>query len=372
MGDKGTKAERREYIDHLVDELNMHSTPGFPVNLAHANNYLALSHERDFITDMASERLERWLVATPEDFERWHNYPSSILFEGIRDPNNVFGKDEPHPRRKLEAKVFRQICGVSIIDQLVERALFSRWSLALLELYPTLACAIGIGFSDRQLAEFGSKISGLVEKRGTLRSCDVKGWDSRVSDWMLQADIDIVASLAPSTGFTGWATAARTWAVTASNCSYVINGKVYCKTIPGLTISGSYRTTHSNSVMRLLIAALAGDTAVVAGDDSLEWGSGTNDEMIDRYAAMGFELREVVAHDVNSFNFCSHSYVRKDGVWVASLDGWTKSLFKLIAGACAPEQVAAFWHETRYNSEDVLSRCARVLSRYPVEIPAEN
>jgi hypothetical protein len=245
---------------------------------------------------------------------------------------------------------------------MVERVLFSNWSKVLLKRFPSLDCAIGIGFSDRQLDLFAAVIAERTELYGfPPRSADVKGWDRTVSDWMLDADIAVVSSLVPLLGYSKWKSAALSWSVTAANCSYYVDGSIYYKVVPGLTISGSYRTTHSNSVMRLIIAHLAGSSAVVCGDDSLEWNTLSTQDLVSRYAALGFSLRDVQEHAVGAFSFCSHDFREAFHGTTASLSTWPKSLFKLLSGACDGEQVAAFYYETRYNDEVDVGRCRQTI-----------
>jgi hypothetical protein len=324
--------------------------------------------ERDAICQTAAERLYRWLHATETDVQRILDDPQFVVENGWRDPCQPFLKNEPHPMRKVREKRWRIICAVSLVDQLVERAIFSPWCEVLRDHYPLLDCAIGIGFSDSQLQEFGETIERETAERGyTPVSSDVAGWDKSVSYDMLRLESELVSNkIRDPQDFVHVRTAITVWMVTSSCVAYAMpDGRLLVKVDPGLMPSGSYRTTTANSVMRLLVAAMADSaSARAAGDDCLEW---TQDVagLSDRYAAMGLTVRDVVEHTETSFGFCSHTYTKSNGTWVASLDTWPKAIFKLVSRLASEERQAAVLHELRYNAQSDVARIMAALATIP-------
>jgi hypothetical protein len=94
------------------------------------------------------------------------------------------------------------------------------------------------------------------------------------------------------------------------------DGVIEHQVIPGVWPSGSYRTSGTNSRMRVILRLLATGNADVCtmGDDAVEgliagWSS---EEMIAAYAKYGFVLKPPALQSSRDFEFCSKLFRRDD------------------------------------------------------------
>lgn len=85
------------------------------------------------------------------------------------------------------------------------------------------------------------------------------------------------------------------------------DGRIYCQSVAGFWPSGSYRTSGTNSRMRLVVRRLAcGDAkAITMGDDAVE---AKVSDMVSKYKTLGFDLKEPVPVTPENFEFCSKNF----------------------------------------------------------------
>ncbi len=361
----------RYMISLVMDDVRLDASPGAPYNLDYTTNKAVYEIERNEVHELAATRLHRLLTIRGITIAESRD-PTFWLRQGLADPKAPFIKMEPHPTRKAIDGRWRIICAVSLVDQLVERALFSGLQSMVKSVYLKSGSAVGIGFSDSQLTDFGEFIFDLSSSprlASTPVSSDISGWDRSVTLWMLTEVSKIVEVMMDEPRlYTNAARAIQYWAMAMASATYALPSYgLYAKETPGLMASGSYMTTVWNTLMRLYVSELAGASfAVAAGDDCLEWVTCSLDEHKARYAAMGFTMRDVSSTTGTAFSFCSHQY-RRDvwGQWAASLETWPKAVYKLVAYNADLDQQEAVKYEIRHNSLETRLRVLDVLKHIP-------
>jgi hypothetical protein len=77
----------------------------------------------------------------------------------------------------------------------------------------------------------------------------------------------------------------------------------------------------------------------------------------ERYAAIGFKLREVELLPAGVIKFCSHSFTAPS--WKPVLDSWPRCFYKLLTRSVLPDQLYQVLYEVRHHPRfDVLSSVA--------------
>lgn len=229
---------------------------------------------------------------------------------GLRDPVRPFVKGEMHPTRKLVTP--RLIMAISVVDQLVERYIFTDFSDAEKAQYPNNANMVGFGRSIPHNRAITQKVKIISEacRLGPTAS-DVSGWERRVHAETLEEVPRIIGMRCePSPKLVVWNRLALIWAVVSARPVYVVKDKFYASLNPGMMPSGTFMTSYGNGIMRLLFAFAAGaEDAVVLGDDCIEW---LKDPEVVRllYNDWGLETRETQTFpaDGRTFTFCSKYY----------------------------------------------------------------
>lgn len=278
--------------------------------------------------------------------------PQELVSNGFRDLVSPFMKDEPHPPRKADVGAWRIVQCVSLVDQLVERVLYTRPVTSLKKLYPTSDAVVGIGFTDEQTAVFHQEARSQLGE--TLKATDIAGWDRSLGEgWVHEAAESIIRSSTSDTP--AWSNAVRNHVYGLTHPAFIIpNGKnhlVVQRSIPGGMLSGSYMTTTFNTLARLDVAQAAGSLrAKAAGDDCLEVFPKGYD-YVQAYAAIGFTIRESTTVDPTVFEFCSHEY-RDSHPREVPLVSWLKTVHRyFLLRNVTIEQYCAILHELRHNKE---------------------
>lgn len=278
--------------------------------------------------------------------------PLDLVRAGFCDPVAVMIKGEPHNREKISTGRLRVICLVSIADEVVERLMYANQNEAEIMEWATCPSKPGIGFSEEQVTEFVRNLPNCV-----VVSSDVKGWDFCVSEWGFDIDDKFRCY---STGLDETSLFYRC----LSKRSYVFcrslfvlsDGTLLKQLSPGVMKSGSYRTSSSNSRIRVAAALIVGAPwAQAMGDDAIE---GESEDKEARYLAIGVNfVRSLVDRD--KVDFCSHTFVRGDDCAVPC--NWDKMLYRLLSHAPNFELLAQFRYEMRHSPQ--LEFATEVLSR---------
>jgi len=252
-----------------------------------------------------------------------------LVSAGVCDPIYTFIKDEPHKLEKLKAGKYRIISGVSLVDNLVERLLYSTLNKVEIELHNYISFKPGMGLHDEGQRDLYNAFQ-RCQSEDDIVSTDVSGWDWSVCMKLLLMDHRYRCLFVRS----------RAW----KKLSYVRNlclqykvfqlpsGEMYEQLVPGIQCSGSYNTSSTNSHMRFflsfIVARSLGVTpktrGVQMGDDALE---GYVEGMKQRYVDFGFTVKEVTRMATNVFEFCSTLWDNSEKGFPLS---WTKTLFRFL------------------------------------------
>lgn len=227
--------------------------------------------------------------------------PRQAVAHDLVDPVRLFVKNELHSREKIAQRRMRLIMSISVIDQLVERALFTLQNKAEIASWEFIPSKPGLGLHDDGLQSLVCQLRQFSNPVET----DVSGFDWSVKGWMLALDAHARVRLCSGgDGFGLWRRCvfARVAALSRS-CFVLSDGKVFEQDVPGIQKSGSYNTSSTNSRMRCMLAFLAGASSVMAmGDDCVEeWADGA----AQTYSDFGLRLKDYKRVDLeNGIEFC--------------------------------------------------------------------
>lgn len=321
------------------------SSPGFPLKLCASNNRKALERYGDAILDATVHRL--LLLFDDDGVEK---SPLEAVRLGYRDPVLPFIKTELHPPRKVSRGAWRIVQGCSLVDQLVERVLFSTPVTVLKSHYPYSDAVVGIGFSDSMNEEFYEEVMTSIPDP---ISTDVSGWDRSLGrSYVVEASESVIRSC--SHLHPHWVRAVRAHALLMTSPLFALpHGQAYSlvtRNAPGGMLSGSYLTTTYNTLARLDASLLAGsERAKAAGDDCLEVFPTGVDPVL-RYREIGFNVRTDL-HPPGVFEFCSHRYSGTDPKQ-APLTSWRKAVANYFSlKKPTLDHLRGLLHELRHNDD---------------------
>jgi hypothetical protein len=334
--------------------VNGKKTPGYPLNLVYGTNDAALTSEFDEIARTCVARLHLWMTSV-EDFAVRKDDPYLLVEGGYVDPSSIFIKDEPHPKRKVADGRYRCITPVSLVDQVVEAILFTEMADATKGCLYRSGSAIGIGFTDRQIAEFVDFCKEKTDMYPHRVSDDVSGFDAlHTLETLMATHLYDKKRFVTEGSHVAWWRAHERWVlISVTSCS-VFESTLYTKSTPGMLNSGSRDTSRRNTSLRVIyghyILSLIGRRGFVVanGDDSITWADGGLEDYHRVATERGFKLREVTL-DGDRWNFCSHEF---DGENRAPLTSWPKSVYRILTAKDAdPTDTRQALEEMRYNEE---------------------
>lgn len=335
----------RPYIMAAVSAVKKDSSPGYPLRRYVATNEQAIESYLPEIIDSVTERLLLLSEGCPTSVG-----PRELVSRGYRDLVCPFIKNELHPPRKARYNKWRIVQSVSLVDQLVERVLYSLPVMALKIRYPRSDAVVGIGFTDNMTEEFYSVV--ISDMTADVAATDVSGWDRTIgASFITEAAESLIRSCQnPSAK---WVKAIRAHVHGLVNPAFLVPEKgqygIYTRNAPGGMLSGSYLTTTFNTLARLDVSRLVGSLRCkAAGDDALElFPPGMDAEAA--YRKLGFTLRVEPRSD--GFEFCSHLYRHKDPR-SSPLTSWKKAVANYFTQVKpTPQQAVALRHELRHNEE---------------------
>jgi hypothetical protein len=313
-------------ISDCIDDSDPDATPGIPLNF-YGNKKGSWCEDQVSLVLLVLDRL---LIMI--NFNDTYSTGVDFVKAGLCDPIYTFIKDEPHKREKLDKNRFRIISGVSLVDNIIERLLFSKQNKSEIAMHEFIPFKPGMGLHDEGQSSLYSWFKGL-EKDFELCSTDVSGWDWSVTDYLLDAD------LAYRKRFTGGCESWYQLAKTRFEClKYKVfqlpSGEMYTQNIPGIQASGSYLTSSSNSHMRYILSILVqlelgvdeecNAEGCQMGDDALER---YLEGLLEMYRLFGFTVKGVEIMPPGVFSFCSTLWENSDKGFPES---WAKTLFRFL------------------------------------------
>jgi len=359
-----TWQEALRLCETALRNVNMDSTPGFPLNQIAGTN-AKLLEDQGFYNLVIEESARRLLALSRCDESDMHDYcidPMKYVISGHCDPLSPFLKDEPHPSRKVKEGRYRNVWACGLVDQVVNKVLLSGWPTDVKDKFPTSPILYGLGTSD----DLNSQVFGEYQKRvrqygfAPVKS-DVRNWDGHFS-WVAGLMFFRVVSLLYHQGCgkpppDWWLRAFKMHLLTCIHCVFQCgDGILYAKIRLGLMPSGTGFTTLGNSVARIAAALAAGSVGFFVLGDDYEWNRQSVGELTATYKKLGLELREAEKCSADKFIVCSHEYV---GGGRAALTGWPRACFKLGTSKFSRESFVGVKHAMRHC--DAYAQLALVL-----------
>jgi hypothetical protein len=312
-----------KHIDDCIDDSAPDSTPGIPLNYYNSKK----SHWMDQRVSLITVVIDRCVKLLNYDFT--DKTATDYVRDGICDPIYLFIKDEPHKKAKLLDGRFRLISGVSIVDNIIERFLYSTLNKFEIEVHNFIPFKPGMGLHDEGQIDLYCWFQYL-QNLDVICSTDVSGWDWSVCGKLLMADHAYRCELANSEPW-------RKLSFARFNCLskkilQLPSGEMFEQTIPGVQASGSYNTSSGNSHMRFMLASIVGQRhgdilgfpGCQMGDDALEK---YYDGMDVTYASAGYHVKGVELMPQNVFSFCSTLWDNSPSGFPES---WKKTLFRFV------------------------------------------
>lgn len=332
-------------IDKLIDHLDGERSSGFSAMYLPGQKQ-AWKDDPDQLKYMVTARLALRVAAG----DKIHHYtPEEMIAHGLKDPEVLQIKEEPHKKKKAVNKRWRLIWLSSVVDvvvQMVSHFTQNKADIASYQDGHLKSQTMGMGHSDEGIECLGEVIEHMTESgKLRLKYEDVSGWDIGVlrDMWYFDAEARCIC-LKP--GEHRALEETLLWAEAAISSVHVVVIGNYVWTIHtyGIMGSGVYSTSATNCRGRTAeLQACGAKYSTALGDDALYTGE-VDKEM---FATLGhvMDKDEVGEADPKGpVSFTSHSYEKKDGVWTAQFEQIDKMLVKLVltAGPAGPkpDQVA--------------------------------
>nr|UHS71589.1 MAG: hypothetical protein 2 [Barnaviridae sp.] len=279
------------------------------------------------LTNLVIDRLEIMMT-----FDYVGKSAQELMVAGFRDAVYTFVKDEPHKREKLDTGRLRIISGVSLVDNLIERVLFTRQNKLEIKLNAHLTFKPGMGLHDAGLQSLYNWFE-KCEKRFRLCSTDVSAWDWSLSEWLVLMERDYRKAVTTHNGAYARLVDAYYYGI----CRKVFqlpSGELFAQLVPGIQASGCYNTSSGNSHMRHMLASLV---QLRLGFDTNETGEGCQmgddalerflEGMGDAYRSFGFTVKGISIMPEGNFSFCSTTW---NNDWRGKPESWQKTLFRFL------------------------------------------
>ncbi len=279
---------------------------------------------------------------------RVHRWSSDRLVQlGLVDPVRLFIKNEPHKKSKLLSGFLRLISNVSLLDELIDRLLFSSQDEIEIDSWFNIPSKPGMGFTDEMMAITSKTVYSRAAKH-LVAEGDSSSWDWTVQGWelMVEAELRIILLGINPEGILARVMRNRIYCVSLS-VFVLSNGEMYAQNFPGIMLSGWKCTSSSNSRIGRLDALLSGaDWSIHNGDDFL---ADYVPEFKERFENLGhiLKLYEPIG---DTFEFCSTVFptfepCNKWKMFVKLLSNGTKKYW---------ERLGLFWdwqHDMRHHPE---------------------
>lgn len=359
------------YWEHNVcPHVNLDAGPGWPLGQRGATNAIIMADPvlRNLAVNLAIIRIERLMRISPQGLKaQLDEDPLWAVKHNLADVHREFIKDEPHPLRKLTKRSWRIINMLSLVDNLVDRFLFSVQDTVELENWETIPSKCGSGLTDQD----GLELAIYVAANRLNLETDVTGWDVRVPDYLLYMDIEVRARL--NNACQEWYNAAtNVTTLAARKVMMTSDGVLYVRNVPGGQSSGRKITSSGNSRMRFLLHALVSHSlgsdyvgAMTQGDDCVEYlpvdiPIGDYKEAM---AAHGVNIKLALRCSAQDFGFCSQRFT-ENGMKIQP-DNVAKMVSRFVYSTKVEsmrEALTSLKHNTRHmDDRRVVERCEAIL-----------
>lgn len=365
----------RGYVLEQLQHVKRHSSPGIPFAVWGSTNGDILDNPEaiEVLVSMVIDRL-KWLGARPLDAD--YSERIELVQKRLVDAVRIFVKQEPHKRSKIDAKRWRLIWSISLVDQVVERFLWSAHTKHEILHWDHIPSKPGMGSSDEQIASLVRQIECLrgPSSSGALCDRDAIASDMELSEWLLFCGLVsclIEYDYPLDSDFWRTSYSRHRLAVTPVVC--LSNGKLFRTELPGLMLSGRFVTSFLNSRVYTFLTSLRGEEGVCMGDDTIETNrTGMNADQIQAFYAMfGLPTEIGLCTNIDGLEFCSMLFRTKPDV-TASPVRWARTFYRLLSGFkfrdgeyhVPSEAVEQFKFETRNMVQEWKDKVYPFLARF--------
>lgn len=272
-------------------------------------NKILFETQCEQICNIVLDRIERMMSS--ESLLASSSY--ELFQEGFSDPVRVFIKNEPHTKKKISSNLERIIGGVSVVDQIIDRFLFSAQNVLEIDNYENIPSKAGMGLNDDGIDVIYGIVKAAEDKGVELCEFDVSGWDWTVQPYEFDFDCELRIELYGLSPQSDLANLMRKRMHCIKNSVFVTSsGYLLAQTVPGIMKSGLYCTASTNSHVNYFNLWQAGASwAIVMGDDGI---SQFVEGLKETYERSGkyFKLSKRVTS--SDFNFCSTQFTNGKGV----------------------------------------------------------
>lgn len=358
------------WVNTILPHLNLKAGAGWPmaqeaplVGTVYNTKYLL-----DFAVSLAVQRLQFLSECNPcALLHRIRCDPLYAVKSNLADVHRIFVKNEPHNKRKVQAKAWRLINVCSVVDNLIDRFLFTEQDSVELQNWRNLPSKCGAGLTD----DDGEALAQYVKLNNLNLETDMTGWDIRVPFFLLQMEVE--ARIKLNNACRQWSNAARNVAILAAHRVIMTSsGDLYMRLVPGGQSSGRKITSSGNSRMRFMLAALVANEskyvpkAMCQGDDAVEYlpADIPIEQYIDMVQKYGPRVKMARRCDASRFGFCSQTFTNGGRTIVP--DAPAKMISKYIFGTetqVAEEAFESLKINLRHEeSPALLEYCASILA----------
>jgi len=332
-----------EHIKRCLDEVDVTKNPGskFQREGLSVNADVIERYGVEGIIEQVKDRIEELIHLS--DLCNCHSPSESDLMRlrSCATPLKVFVKREPHNMKKVNTKRWRLIFGVCLIDQIVDRVLYSHILDEAIAQAAHLPSKPGFSFkkggADALYRKYNDNKSGWS-------SFDASSHDMTVSYSQLKIVRDLNERLTvfnDNDNELKWKTLSRAREEAAAYGSLAFScGKVLLKTKPGLQISGRLLTIDSNCKIvctdRVSYDIHCGrltkaDEIFCMGDDTVQNGLEDRDDFL-KYLKETLGANFTVESEIGylkDMNFCSSDLTFDKGKAVFVPRNWEKNMYAL-------------------------------------------
>lgn len=333
-------AHVRRVCQHVRDKLGEKS-PGAILLRAGMNSNTMVFEQlgMDALVAMVTERIHDLLAAADPRY--------------VSDPIRLFIKREPHKKSKAVDKRWRLIWGVSLVDNIIDRLLYTIPLQKEIENCASIPSKPGYSFkyggTDKMVRQYGATRSDK------WRSFDAKSFDISAPEWGLRLSRTVTSRLCLTratndTLFQKWEALSVARDEACLFGSFVFSNGVVCrKTKACIQPSGRLTTIKANCMIvvgsRFCYDISKGEvpdpmSIIAMGDDTVQDHIKDPDEFVD-YVREKHGITFTVESEPGPFekqNFCSTEFRKLDsGVFVPIPLNWKKNAYQL----CHPETKVA-------------------------------
>lgn len=302
-----------ERIDVAVNNLDMRSTPGYPLCYVGGTNEAVFEVMGDkVIKQMVCDRIILINSLPIWEFSRLRDVDFVRL--GLRDPVRLFIKNELHSTVKVANNQWRLIWAVSLVDQLVDRVLCGPMNGEDIANYAELPVCPGMSRNEDGRKVLQTKISKMECPVGD----DVSAWDLSVTWQML--NFDACRRAARKSALCGGAFKHiynKVALMVASKVAVMPSGHILVQDKLGVIPSGWYNTSSSNSWCRVMVSCVINPREIcyeqvlfgsmAQGDDCVE-DVPKGFDLVGAYGKYGFRLKEPEWLEDGKLEFCALTF----------------------------------------------------------------